>query len=144
MDDPLLMRMLERIASLHHPTDGLFLGDDSIAGEQGQVGTDDEVHDDEIRASRGATEPLGPDDVRMTQPGDRAGLADESPDHPRMVQEGFPEEFHGDITSLAVLMRLVNLSHPPRPDQPSQQEVVVREQEDLGVRIGRSSRRGVS
>ena len=108
------------------------------------VGTEDEVHDDEISASRGTTEPLGPDDVRMSQPGDRAGLADETLDHPRMVQERFPEEFHGDITSLAVLMCLVNLSHPPCPDQPSQQEVMVRKQEDLGVRIGRSSRRGVS
>ena len=60
----------------------------------------------------------------MTQPGDRARLADESPDHPGMLQEGFPEEFHGDLAARPVPPRLVHLPHPPGADQPPQQEVV--------------------
>ena len=109
--------------------------------DPGQVGAVDEVHDDEVRAPGGTTEPLRPDDVRMMQPGDRARLADESPDDPGMLQEGFPEEFHGDVAARPVLPRLVHLPHPPRADQAAQQEISVREQEHTRIDLDLFDRR---
>src|SRR4051812_40360068 len=108
MDDPLLVRMCDRIACLYRPTKGLTQGNLPPAAHHGQVGTVDEVHHDEKGAAGSTTEPLGPDDIRMSQPVDHAGLADESTNDSGMLQERSPEEFHGDLTARPSGPRLID------------------------------------
>jgi hypothetical protein len=66
-----------------------------------EVGTVHEVHDDEIRTSRGPAQPADRDNTWMIQLGNYLGLADEPLNHPGSVEKGLTKELDGDRAILS-------------------------------------------
>jgi hypothetical protein len=75
MNDSHGVGMFECTARFDAPLDGILHGDTSCLDNVIQIGTVHEVHDDEIRTSRGPTQAPVRDDTRVMQFGDGSRLA---------------------------------------------------------------------
>ncbi len=116
MHDPFVMGELQGVANLRHDGQRILRRHFAGSNRLPQIHAVNEFHDD-IKQPVALAEVVDADDIRMIQPGQRAGLAREPFGEGRIAAHFGRQDFHGHQSIEARLPRFVNRAHASLAEQ---------------------------
>jgi hypothetical protein len=134
MDDPVAVREAERLEQL------LLVRDRGLDRERAaghdqllQAAALDHLHGDVVRPL-GLPAVVDGDDVRMGQAGGGLRLAPEALDEEVVLRVALVQDLDGDAAAEILVLREIDVRHPPRAELPQDAIAAVEERVDEGVR----------